>query len=142
MNKACSLKSCLLIALLLASLAGCGKSTSKKAALEGRWIGFEPARPEARCVLIITGSQFDYRGALSNDWCRGTFVLNEQAEPRQLDLTLQEIAAPGYVGKVSLAIYELQADELKVAAAEPGTPSRPASLAGGPGVRVFSFKRE
>ena len=99
-------------------------------------------QPTAKCTLTISGAQFDYRGAQSNDWCRGTFVVNEQTQPKQIDMAIQEIAVQQYLGKTIPAIFELNGDELKVAAAEPGSAVRPASLGGGQGIRVFSFKRD
>ncbi len=142
MNQPRHLKSCLLVGSLLACLIGCSKPALKSETLEGRWTGFEGDQPNAKCTLTITGTNLDYRGVQSNDWCRGTFVLNEWTQPRQLDLTIQEIADPQYAGKSLLGIYEFQGEALKVAVAEPGSAQRPAGLAGGQGVRVFTFKRD
>lgn len=132
----------LLAGLVLAAIVGCSKPEAKMTTLEGRWIGFQGGHPDATCTLVISGTQLDYRGAQSNDWCRGSFVLNEEAQPMQLDLTMQAISDPDYVGKTALGIYELKGGELRVAVAEPGSGQRPANLAGEQGVRVFSFKRE
>ena len=129
--------------LAIAVVASCSRQTpASTASLDGNWTGFDAGQPTEKCTLAITGTQFNYHGAQSNDWCRGTFTLNEQTQPKQMDMTVQEISAPEYVGKTVLVVYELNGDELKVAAAEPGKNMRPARMAGEQGVRVFSFKRD
>lgn len=132
------LKLCLLASLALAGLAGCGHKAAK-AGLEGRWTGYDVARPAEQCVVTINGNQLEYRGAQSNDWVRGTFVLNEAAQPKQMDLLVQE-PPQSATGKAILVIYEMQGDEMKVAV--PGTPERPADFSPKPQVRIFSFKRD
>jgi uncharacterized protein (TIGR03067 family) len=132
------LKLFLLASLALAGFAGCGHKAAK-AGLEGRWTGYDVARPAEPCVVTINGNQLEYRGAQSNDWVRGTFVLNEAAQPKQMDLAVQE-APPGGAGKTYLVIYEQQGDEMKVAV--PGNGQRPVDFAAKPQVRVYSFKRD
>ena len=142
MNPMRYLNPCLFAALLVMLTPGCHKPASEKTTFEGRWSGIEPGQPEAKCSLVITGTQLEYRGSQSNDWCRGTFVLNEKARPRQMDLTMRETPAPQDVGMTILVIYELQGEELKVAIAPPGSPQRPTRLASGEGNRFFSFMRD
>ena len=97
--------------------------------------------PDTKCELTITGTNLDFRGIAPDDWCRGTFVLNEQAQPKQLDLMLNE-AAPGSVGKLNLVIYDIQGNELKIAACQPGSPQRPADFTPTTEVRVLTFTRK
>lgn len=135
------LKLYLLAGLVLAGLAGCSHKPAKPA-LDGRWTGFDVQRPNLKCTLSIDASQFEYHGADSNDWLRGTFVSNDKVQPAQIDLTLLEPTGTPFTGKTALGLYELQGNELKVAAAEPGSNLRPGSVGGGPNVRAFVFKRE
>lgn len=128
--------------LLLAGMVGCSQHNSVKPSLEGRWSGFEEGRPDNKLTLTLNGDQFAYWNASSNEWGRGTFVVNDTRQPAQMDLTFQECPTPQYVGKVALAIYELNQDGLKFAGAEPGSPVRPTNMAGGQGVRTLTFKRE
>ncbi len=141
MNTLNLLKSCLFAGLFLAGVAGCSKQAAEKATVQGRWSGFEKGGTE-RITLALSGNQFTYWDAKSNEIGSGTFVVNDAVQPRQMDLTFEKIPAPQYVGKVGLAVFELQGDELKIAGSEPGSTQRPASIAGGQGVRVFTFKRE
>jgi uncharacterized protein (TIGR03067 family) len=128
--------------LLLAGIVSCSKQNSGKPALEGRWSGFEQGRPDNKLTLTLNGDRFAYWNASSNEWGRGTFVVNDTLQPAQMDLTFQECPTPQYVGKVALAIYELGQDELTFAGSEPGSLVRPTNIAGGQGVRTLTFKRE
>jgi len=135
--------------LFLAAVAGCNKSsqssmeqqTPAKPSVQGRWSGYENGSTE-KLTLEFTGDRFAYWDSQTNEIGSGTFLVNDTVQPNQMDLTFEKIAAPEYVGKVGLAVFELQGDELKIAGAEPGTTLRPASVDGGEGVRVFAFKRE
>jgi uncharacterized protein (TIGR03067 family) len=141
MNTLNLLKSCLFAGLFLTGVAGCGKQVTEKATIQGRWSGFEAGSTE-KITLAFRGDQFTYWDAKSKEIGSGTFVVNDAAQPKQMDLTFQRIPAPEYVGKVGLAVFELQGDELKIAGSEPGSTQRPASIAGGQGVRMFTLKRE
>jgi hypothetical protein len=83
-----------------------------------------------------------YWEAQSNEWARGKFVVNDQSQARQMDLTFQSGSASNSMGKVCLAAYELRGDELLLTAAEPGNTLRPPSLHGAVGVRVFKLKQQ
>ncbi len=128
-----------LTVLLLGAAVGCSRQKMVKTSLEGQWTGHEASPPNAPCEVTVTGNRLEYRGAQSNDWTRGVLVLNEKAQPMQLDLTIQE--APQNVGATVLAIYEQQGNDLKIAAASPGDPQRPANFISGPSTRVVIFKR-
>jgi uncharacterized protein (TIGR03067 family) len=81
----------------------------------------------------------DYRGAVSNDWVRGTFVLNESTRPMQMDLTIQE-GPPGNTPNTVPIIYERKGDKLKVAVS--GNGQRPVDFTPRGPVRIFAFERE
>ena len=131
----------LLFVLLAIVAAGCAKPAADKPTLEGRWSGFEGGSTEA-LTLEFTGNRFAYWDSQTNEIGSGTFIVNDTVTPKQLDLTFEKIIAPEYEGKVGLAVYELSGSELKVAGAEPGTTERPTSVAGGPGIRTFTFTRQ
>jgi uncharacterized protein (TIGR03067 family) len=135
----------LLACLLLVLAAGCDKQTTtptEKPTLEGRWSGFESGMPDNRLSLQFEGNQFTYWDAETNEIGGGTFVINDTVQPMEMDLTFERIITPEYEGKVGLAIFELNGDEMRIAGAEPGTTVRPTNIAGGQGVRTFIWKRE
>jgi len=136
---------CGLISLLAAGIVGCSKQTPEKtpqkASLEGRWSGFEAGDTE-KITIAFSGHQFTYWDAKTNELGGGTFVVNDTVQPKQMDLTFERMLAPQYVGKVGLAIFEFQGDQLTIAGAEPGSTVRPTNIAGGQGVRTFTLKHE
>jgi uncharacterized protein (TIGR03067 family) len=136
---------CSLSVLFCAFIVGCHKPATEKPTvkpiLEGRWSGFENGSTE-KITLTFTGNRFAYFDAQSNGLGSGTFVVNDTAEPKQMDLTFEKIPAPQYIGKVGLAIYEFQGEELKIAGSEPGSDARPATFNAAQGVRIFTWKRE
>ncbi|HEV2436264.1 MAG TPA: hypothetical protein VG077_09725 [Verrucomicrobiae bacterium] len=129
-----------LAVLLLSAAVGCSRQKTVKTSLEGQWLGYEASPPNAKCEVTISGDRLEYRGAESNDWCRGVFLLDEKTQPMHLDLTIQE--SPQNVGATALAIYEQQSNDLKIAVAPPGDPQRPVDFISGPNTRVIIFKRQ
>ncbi len=131
----------LLAGLGLAVIAGCSQPAPKTATVQGRWSGFEKGGTE-KITVAFTADRFTYWDSRTNEIGSGTFVVNDTVQPNQMDLKFEQIPAPDYVGKVGLAVFELRGDELRIAGAEPGSGQRPTNIEGGPGVRVFTFKRE
>jgi uncharacterized protein (TIGR03067 family) len=136
------LKVCVVAGLVLAGAVGCSKqSQPARPRLDGHWTGYDVQQPDAKCTVAINGNQLEYRSAQPLDWLRGSFVLNEQAQPVQMDFSIKEAGdiSINDVGTTALMIYELRGDELRVAVC---SQERPTSFAGGQGVRVLSFRRD
>jgi uncharacterized protein (TIGR03067 family) len=142
MKKRTHLNLALLASALLAAIAGCSKPESAKPTIDGHWVGFDVAQPNALLTAEFKGGQFKYWDAQTNELGSGTYTENETAQPTQMDLTFQTSVVTQYVGKVALAIYELKGNEVKFASYEPGSPQRPTDFAGVPGVRILTWKRE
>jgi len=136
---------CLVSAVIAACLAGCTPEAKSpppaKPSLEGAWSGTEEGSPQT-ILITFTGNQFAYTDAQSNPIGSGTFVVSEEAQPMEMDLTFVQIASPEYVGKVGLAIYRFEGDQLIIAGSEPGTGERPKEFTSGSGVRLFTFTRK
>jgi uncharacterized protein (TIGR03067 family) len=145
MNPFNIINSCLIACLSLACVTGCSKQTAEKSTvqstIQGRWVGFEKDASE-KLTLEFSGNQFTYWDSKTNEIGGGTFVINDTAQPKQMDLTFERIDPAELRGKVAPAIFELNGDSLTFAGAEPGSTQRPTSIAGGDRVRVFTFKRE
>lgn len=128
-----------------AALLVCGCSTlqvSDSNLLQGTWKGYEMGRPaEAPCRVIISGNTLEFRGASSNDWCKGTFTLRPDTNPKQLVGVMRECDDPQYVGKTVHAIYRIDADTLILAGNAPGNPEAPASFEAS-GCRKLVLKRQ
>jgi uncharacterized protein (TIGR03067 family) len=132
-----------LIAAVLLGVSGCSTPHKSGAgALQGRWSGREiGGTPETPRQLVISGKQFDYRGADPDDWGKGTFTLREDTQPKQLLVTLTECGPGQYAGKTSCMIYKIEGGTLTAAANEPGNPAAPLSF-DAPGARRMVFKKE
>jgi uncharacterized protein (TIGR03067 family) len=102
--------------LLLAGV-GCGHSSKQtirdQQSVQGQWNGYKAKRPDYKCTVKLTGNQFEYRGAETNDWSRGTFILRENVEPKEMDLTILEPAQQS--DNRLFAIYQLEGDKMTVA---------------------------
>ncbi|HTL54340.1 MAG TPA: hypothetical protein VL361_01620 [Candidatus Limnocylindrales bacterium] len=129
--------------ILLLSAWGCSTlHKSDATALQGTWTGREtgvtPATPR---LLIISGTQMEYRGAISNDWGKGTFTVREDTQPKQLVVGLTECGIPQYVGKTCYLIYKIESGTLTLSANEPGSPTPPLSF-DAEHARHMEFKKE
>jgi uncharacterized protein (TIGR03067 family) len=129
-------------AILLGAAGCCSPHQSGAAALQGSWSGREiGANPETPRRLVISGTQFDYRGAAPDDWGKGPFTLREDTQPRQLVVTLTECGAAQYIGTTCCLIYKIEDGILTLAGNEPGDPAAPLSFES-PGARHMVFKKE
>jgi uncharacterized protein (TIGR03067 family) len=130
------------IAALLAASVRSEEDKSDSATLQGKWKGEEVGgETKGTTYLIVTGKNFEFRGADTNDCYKGTFTLKEDAKPHQLHGKIMECPAPELVGKTSIVIYKFEKDTLTFAAHAPGKTKAPASF-DAPETRQFLFKKE
>ena len=117
--------------------AGAQNGSASAHSLQGRWKGSNTAHPGQECTVDISGDKIEYRGADPNDWLRGTFVLNENANPKQIDVTILE-PARSFIH----CIYQAGREGITIAAAEHGSSVRPVGFAPGPQVDVLELQRD
>ena len=143
MKKAIGILSVVCIAALLLVASGwSAEDKSDAVTLQGTWKGDEVGgNTKGTNYMIISGKKFEFRGADTNEWYKGTFTLKEDTKPRQLLGTIAECPFPEGVGKTSFAIYKLEAGTLTIAANEPGNTNAPASF-NTAGARQFVLKKE
>ena len=139
------MKNTLTIVLLSVIILASGCSTWHKSGsnvLQGTWQGYQIGQPkEAVYRIVISGNNLDFRGASSNDWCKGTFTLREGTSPKQIVGVMSECDDPQYVGKTVHAIYRIDADTLTLAGSAPGNPEAPISFEAG-GCRKLVLKKQ
>jgi len=139
------MKKFLLLVLSGAALFASGCSTlhkSDSAGIQGTWKGQEPAREtQSACSLIASGNAFEFRRADSDEWYKGTFVLRQDANPRQFVGTIVACPAPQYNGTTFYGIYLLQDGKLTLTANEPGNAQVPTGF-DAPGSRKFLLKKQ
>ena len=128
----------MLLGLVALCVTGCTTlNTSDSAALQGDWQGQEVgSRQPGMSRLTILGNALEFRGADPNEWYRATFILREDASPKQLVGLITECPAPDYVGKTVYAIYRLDGETLTLTGNRPGDPEVPISFET-PGARKF-----
>lgn len=135
--------SLLSLATVLGLFLGCATlHKSDSAILQGTWVGQEVGRnTPGECSLIVSGNNFEFRGADSREWYKGTFALRPEAQPRQLIGNIADCPAPQYVGKTVNAIYRIEGDTLIFTGNEPGNPEMPAAFEA-PRARQFVLKKK
>jgi uncharacterized protein (TIGR03067 family) len=130
-----------IVALLWAS--GCSTlHKSDLTMLQGTWKGQEiGGNTEGSRYLIISGNTIEFQGANNDDWCRGTFTVREDTNPRQIVGTVTQCHSPRYIGKTARAIYRVEGDTLTVTGYDPGNPEVSSGF-DAPGARHFVLKRD
>jgi uncharacterized protein (TIGR03067 family) len=71
---------------------------------------------------------------------KGTFTLNEELVPRQVDFTVKECSVALGVGITIKSIYELKNESLILASSGPGDETRPSNFEPSGEARVFQLK--
>src|SRR5579864_3943544 len=75
-------------------------TTISSTAMEGTWAGREiTAGREGTATLKISGQTLEFHGEAADDWIKGTFTVQEDANPRQCVGIATDCAAPEYIGK-------------------------------------------
>jgi uncharacterized protein (TIGR03067 family) len=115
---------------------------SEAAALQGTWKGQEiGSNAGGTRYFIFSGNTVEFQGANNDDWCRGTFTVREDTNPRQIVGTITQCHQREYIGKAACGIYQLNGDTLTITGYEPGTPGVPSSF-DAPGARHFVLQRD
>lgn len=105
--------------------------------LQGHWRGTNTAHPGQEVTISISGDQIEYRGADANDWLRGTFVVNDQANPKELDVTIHEP-----VKGTIFCLYQSDGDKITIAAAPHGSSMRPVDFSATHHVDILQLQRD
>lgn len=133
----------LISVVVLLGVPGCSAlRKSDSARFQGMWKGDEVgASMKGGCRLTVSGAHWEFRGGDSNEWYRGDFSLREDANPKQIVLSISECPAPQFIGKTSYGLYRFKKDTVTLAVNKPGDPKVPLSFAA-PGTRQFVLKQQ
>ncbi len=116
---------CMLLLLML-SIITAGNSSAPRAG--GDW------------TFDFYGSYVTAEGPYG-EWYDGDVVIDDSATPNAVDITIKDSSfGESYNGKVSLGIYELSGDSLKLCCNELGNPTRPTTF-GQSGARTWQLTR-
>lgn|GEM_PF-977336 len=91
--------------------------------LQGVWTSIA-GRKEVRFTIAGDRFQFAFR---DGDVYSGYFLLDDRAEPRHMDMRIEEGPAK-YLGQLALCIYRLESDLLRWCPTRPGSGYRLASF--------------
>jgi uncharacterized protein (TIGR03067 family) len=119
-----------LITLLCAavlSLTACSTfHKSDSHALQGTWEGQAAGDTSGnKAYMVLSGKDFDFHDASRTVWYKGTFSIREDTVPKQFIANIKGSSLVQYVGKTSMAIYQLADGNLTIAGFEPGIPEAP-----------------
>ena len=137
----------LAIILLLTGLGihGCGSSEDAPASdqelLQGTWIG-QNVNMGGECMMTISDSNFYFEALDAEVWYKGTFVLNEEVTPKQMDSTIDNCLIEQYKGTTARAIYKIEKDTFTFAGIEPGVDARPTDFVASDEVQVFTLTKQ
>jgi uncharacterized protein (TIGR03067 family) len=126
-------------AAVLVAVAGCATAPrpadsapaqqTVSAPLQGSWTGQEIGGTEERSAsLAFSGSNLEFHGQDSNDWCKGTFSVKDDATPKQLVCVITDCPDAQQIGKTVNAIYKIENGELTITGNPPGSPDMPVAF--------------
>jgi uncharacterized protein (TIGR03067 family) len=121
---------------------GSAPSKPHLTALEGSWHGNE-LTPDHQGPASITfsGQTLEFHGADAGDWCKGTFILRDNTDPKQLVGAITDCPSADAVGKAVYAIYKIENGSLTISGNAPGDLNIPAVFDAS-GTRQFVLKRD
>lgn len=110
--------------------------------LSGTWGGHEVGRgKEGEPSVMFTETTLEFRGANPQEWYEATYTLQEDTDPKRIDLVVTDCPFPNYVGQTAHGIYKIEDSKLIMTGNEPGNPDVPMSF-DQPGARQFVFTLE
>ena len=99
------------------------------ARLQGSWMGREVAeKPQGPSHFTIAGNAFEFRSANTNEWYKGTFTIRENANPKQILVTVKDTPSTKFIGKTSRGIYRFDGDKFILTVNAPGDEDWPAAF--------------
>ena len=133
----------LISVVVLLGASGCSVlHKSDSARLRGTWKGDEVgAGMKGECSFVVSGAHWEFRGGDTNEWYRGDFSLREDANPKQIVLSISECSAPQFIGKTSYGLYRFENDTVTLAVNKPGSSEAPSNFEAH-GTRQFVLKKQ
>jgi uncharacterized protein (TIGR03067 family) len=116
------------------------QNTNTTTVLEGTWTGLETGGNGKAIKWVVSNSNMS---EYENDTLtyKGTFIIDESVNPKQIDVTITDCSYTSYIGKVALGIFKVESNSLTFCANEPGNSSRPSSFTKSGNSRLFVFSK-
>ena len=98
--------------------------------LEGTWVGYEVGGLLGDWTFIVSGNEMDVTAPSLNpaEWYLGTYSINIQVNPKQVDLAITDCSLSNYIGTTAKAIYKIENNTWTYTGYGPGNPDRPSSF--------------
>ena len=110
--------------------------------LEGTWIGYELDGEPGDWTFSFSGNEGSVHNHNYEESYSGTFTINSQTSPKQIDLTIEECSYSPFIGETSLGIYEIEDNTLTFAGCEPGENVRPTTFSTEGNPRVYILNKQ
>jgi uncharacterized protein (TIGR03067 family) len=112
-------------------------------ALQGKWKGADKdaAVTDNPCYLTLSGKALSFIGSDTNEWYKGTFVLHENASPKQFVGTIKDCPSSDCIGLTVYAIYKIEDGKFTICGSAPGETNVPSSFDAA-GTRKIVFKEK
>ncbi len=109
-----------------------GENNAEKTELEGVWTGTEVNGASGEWKFDFSENKISVVSANPNEWYKGTFTINHDTDPKQLDFTITDAPVADYKGLSAKAIYKIDENTMTFAGNQPGSPIRPLNFEQGP----------
>jgi uncharacterized protein (TIGR03067 family) len=110
------------------------------AGLAGTWNGQEDTGEPY--TFVFTGTDWSLTNDAGDDWQHGTYTLNDNSNPKQLDLYITGSADNQFIAKTALFIYKIEGTIMTLTGGEPGSDYRPSDFSEGGTTRTFVVSNE
>jgi uncharacterized protein (TIGR03067 family) len=110
-----------------------------KTELEGTWVGKEHFEGH---TVVFANDHMSFKSPNPQVWYEATFKCDPGADPKRMEIRIEETGLPDYNGLTSLAIYKIEDDTLTLAMNEPGNAEWPEEFSRAGGAIVLILNKE
>lgn len=108
--------------------------------LHGSWHGFD-GEYDTNITCTFAKDKVAVVGENGKEYLKGTFQTDLKADPKQIDIYIEECADKQVKGKTLLGIYRLEGGALTVITRDPRSTLRPTSFRPNLGVKVWTLTK-
>jgi uncharacterized protein (TIGR03067 family) len=124
-----------MVALFVVSgLVYSGDAKKDNATFQGNWVFEKNGRK-----ISMQFKEGKFTIAFDGKEAKGTFKLDPDKKPKQIDMTITDFEEAKVIGKVALGIYDFDGETLKWCANSPGREGRPETFPDNPGEGKYLY---
>jgi uncharacterized protein (TIGR03067 family) len=103
--------------------------------LTGTWTGAEDTGEPYS--IVFTDTDWSMTHESGDEWQQGTYTLNDNASPKQLDLYITGASNNQFIAETARFIYKIEGRTLTLTGGQPGDNYRPSDFSEGGTTRTF-----